>query len=314
MAKYLNPYTDFGFEKLFGSEFNKDLLISFLNAMFEKSSAIPKDEILDITYLNAEKLGRKSSERKAIFDVYCTTRSGAKFIVEMQNVFQQFFKDRSVYYSSFPIREMAKRDSEDEHWNYELQRIYTFGILNFVFKDEGKDFSGDIKTVNEFSDDDLFHVVMLTDLTTGKVFYNKLVYLYLEMPKFNKKEDELETMYDKWLFVLKNLPKLLDRPKELQERVFKKLFEQAEIAMLDDKEYSDYEESLHNLWDITNAMSDAEMKGYGKGKEVGIAEGRAEGRADAMREMARAIKAMGKMTIEEIATATGLTPDEISKI
>ena len=310
MAKYLNPYTDFGFKKLFGTEFNKDLLISFLNAMFEKSSAIPKDEILDITYLNAEKLGRKSSERKAIFDVYCTTKSGAKFIVEMQNVFQQFFKDRSVYYSSFPIREMARRDSEDEHWNYELKRIYTFGILNFVFKDEEKDDCGDIKTVNEFSDDNLFHVVMLTDLTTGKVFYNKLVYLYLEMPKFHKKEDELETMYDKWLFVLKNLPKLLDRPKELQERVFKKLFEQAEIAMLDDKEYSDYEESLHNLWDITNAMNDAELKGYGKGKEAGIA----EGRADAMREMARALKAIGKMTIEEIATATGLSSDEISKI
>ncbi len=321
MSKYLNPYTDFGFKKLFGSEFNKDLLISFLNAMFEKSSAIPKDEILDITYLNAEKLGRKSSERKAIFDVYCTTKSGAKFIVEMQNVFQQFFKDRSVYYSSFPIREMAKRDSEDEHWNYELQRIYTFGILNFVFKDEKKDFSGDIKTVNEFSDDDLFHVVMLTDLTTGKVFYNKLVYLYLEMPKFHKKEDELETMYDKWLFVLKNLPKLLDRPKELQERVFKKLFEQAEIAMLNDKEYSDYEESLHNLWDITNAMNDAELKGYGKGKEAGIAEGEAKGRAEGRAEgakqekiaIARAMKQHGD-DIDYIAAITGLSPDEISNI
>ena len=277
MAKYLNPYTDFGFKKLFGTELNKDLLISFLNAMFEKSSAIPKDEIIDITYLNAEKLGRSSSERKAIFDVYCTTANGAKFIVEMQNVFQQFFKDRSVYYSSFPIREMAKRDSADEHWNYELNKIYTFGILNFVFKDEEKDETGELKTVNEFSDDDLFHVVMLTDLTTGKVFYKKLVYLYLEMPKFSKTESELETMYDKWLFVLKNLSRLLERPKELQERVFKKLFEQAEIAMFTDKEYSDYEESLHNLWDITNAMNDAEMKGFGKGKEQGRVEGIAEG-------------------------------------
>ena len=321
MAKYLNPYTDFGFKKLFGTEFNKDLLISFLNAMFERSSAIPKDEILDITYLNAEKLGRKSSERKAIFDVYCTTKSGAKFIVEMQNVFQQFFKDRSVYYSSFPIREMARRDSEDEHWNYELQRIYTFGILNFVFKDEEKDESGDIKTVNEFSDDDLFHVVMLTDLTTGKVFYNKLVYLYLEMPKFSKKEDELETMYDKWLFVLKNLSKLLERPKELQERVFKKLFEQAEIAMFTDKEYSDYEESLHNLWDITNAMSDAEAKGFGKGEakghaegiEVGRAEGRAEGAKQQAIETARQMKTDGIPTAT-IAKYTNLAPEEIEKM
>ena len=305
MAKYLNPYTDFGFKKLFGTEFNKDLLISFLNAMFEKSSAIPKDEILDITYLNAEKLGRKASERKAIFDVYCTTKSGAKFIVEMQNVFQQFFKDRSVYYSSFPIQEMAKRDSEDEHWNYELNRLYTFGILNFVFKDEEKDVYGDLRTVNEFSDDDLFHVVMLTDLTTGKVFYKKLVYLYLEMPKFDKKEDELVTMYDKWLFVLKNLPKLLDRPKELQERIFKKLFEQAEIAMLDDKEYSDYEESLHNLWDITNAMTDAEKKGFGKGM--------AEGAKQQAIDIARKMKNHGD-SFDYIADITGLTKEEIETI
>ncbi|MBQ3658493.1 MAG: PD-(D/E)XK nuclease family transposase [Bacteroidales bacterium] len=262
MSKYINPYTDFGFKKLFGTEFNKDLLMSFLNALFEKSNEIPKDEILDITYLNAEKLGRKASERKAIFDVYCTTKSGAKFIVEMQNVFQQFFKDRSVYYSSFPIREMAKRDSSDEHWNYELQKIYTVGILNFVFKDEEKDNkTSELKTVNEFSDDDLMHVVMLTDRMTGKVFYEKLAYIYLEMPKFDKKENELETMYEKWLFVLKNLPKLLERPKELQDRIFDKLFKQAEIAMFTDKEYSDYEESLHNLWDITNAMNDAENKG-----------------------------------------------------
>ncbi|MBO4772757.1 MAG: PD-(D/E)XK nuclease family transposase, partial [Bacteroidales bacterium] len=170
-----------------------------------------------------------------------------------------------------------------------------------------------LKTVNEFSDDDLFHVVMLTDLTTGKVFYNKLVYLYLEMPKFNKKEDELVTMYDKWLFVLKNLSRLLERPKELQERVFKKLFEQAEIAMFSDKEYSDYEESLHNLWDITNAMNDAEEKGFGKGKEEGRAEGIAEGAKAQAIDIARKMKLHGD-DIDYIVTITGLTKDEISKI
>jgi len=326
MSKYLNPYTDFGFKKLFGSEFNKDLLISFLNALFERSSEIPKDEIIDITYLNAEKLGRKASERKAIFDVYCTTKSGAKFIVEMQNVFQQFFKDRSVYYSSFPIREMAKRDNSDEHWNYELQKIYTVGILNFVFKDEEKDDkTGELKTVNEFSDDDLMHVVMLTDRITGKVFYKKLVYIYLEMPKFDKKENELKTMYEKWLYVLKNLPKLLERPKELQERIFEKLFKQAEIAMFTDKEYSDYEESLHNLWDITNAMNDAESKGFGKGKEEGLQQGlekgleqglqqgRAEGARQNALENAKRMKAKG-YDIQIIADITQLSVEDIEKL
>ncbi len=319
MAKYINPYTDFGFKKLFGTELNKDLLISFLNALFEKSSELPKDEIEDITYLNAEKLGRSASERRAIFDVYCTTKSGAKFIVEMQNVFQQFFKDRSVYYSSFPIHEMAKKDSKEEHWNYELNRIYTVGILNFVFKDEEKDdASGDLKTVNEFSDDDLLHVVMLVDINTGKVFYRKLAYLYLEMPKFNKTETELETMYDKWLFVLKNLSRLLERPKELQERVFEKLFRQAEIAMFTPEEYTEYEESLHSMWDITNAMNDAEAKGYGKGKEVGLEEGIEKGRAVGEQQkaidIARTLKNMGSMTLEQIAEITKLSLDDLMDI
>ena len=310
MAKYINPYTDFGFKKLFGTELNKDLLISFLNALFEKSKELPKDEIEDITYLNPEKLGRSASECRAIFDVYCTTKSGAKFIVEMQNVSQQFFKDRSVYYSSFPIHEMAKKDSKGEHWNYEFNKIYTVGILNFVFKDVEMDVeSGELKTVNEFSDDDLLHVVMLVDISTGKVFYRKLAYLYLEMPKFSKTETELVTMYDKWLFVLKNLSRLLERPKELQERVFEKLFRQAEIAMFTPEEYTAYEESLHSLWDITNAMNDAEAKGFGKGKE----EGRAEGRAEALLDTARNLKSMG-LPVEKIVKATGLTPDEISEI
>lgn len=314
MSKYINPYTDFGFKKLFGTELNKDLLISFLNALFEKSREIPKDEIEDITYLNAEKLGRPASERRAIFDVYCTTKSGAKFIVEMQNVFQQFFKDRSVYYSSFPIREMAKKDSKDEHWNYELQKVYTVGILNFVFKDEDKGIdNGELKTVNEFTDDELFHVVMLTDLSTGKVFYKKLVYLYLEMPKFNKTESELVTMYDKWLFVLKNLSILLERPKELQERVFEKLFRQAEIAMFSPEEYTDYEESLHNLWDITNAMNDAEMKGFGKGEQKGREEGREEGRHETLLALARQMKA-DNMPLDMIIKYSGLTQDEINNL
>jgi len=322
MSKYLNPYTDFGFKKLFGSELNKDLLISFLNALFEQSKGIVNDEITDITYLNAEKLGRSASERRAIFDVYCTTKHGNRFIVEMQNVFQQFFKDRSVYYSSFPIREMAKKDTKDETWNYELQSVYTVGILNFVFKDEKKEEdTGKLKIVNEFSDDDLFHIVVLTDQTTGKVFYDKLVYFYLEMPKFQKKEDELVTMYDKWLFVLRNLSKLLERPRELQERIFERVFKEAEIAMFSPEEYTAYEESLHSLWDITNAMNDAESKGFNKGKKegekLGIEKGREQGRVEGEKLgiVKTAIAMLKKgLPVELIAEISQLSVEEIEKL
>ena len=97
--RYINPYTDFGFKKLFGTEMNKDLLISFLNALFHDEKVI-----IDVKYLNSEKLGEGYGDRKAIFDVYCENEDGEKFIVEMQKVEQRYFKDRSVFYSTFPIR------------------------------------------------------------------------------------------------------------------------------------------------------------------------------------------------------------------
>ena len=102
--RYINPHTDFGFKRLFGSEFNKELLISFLNALFRG-----EQDVKDVTYLNSEQLGDRADARRAIFDVYCENQKGEKFIVEMQNVYQEFFKDRTIYYSTFPIREQAQR-------------------------------------------------------------------------------------------------------------------------------------------------------------------------------------------------------------
>nr|WP_218068248.1 PD-(D/E)XK nuclease family transposase [Candidatus Thiosymbion oneisti] len=103
--KYLNPFTDFGFKKLFGIEPNKDLLIDFLNELLRRDEG----EIRDITYLSPEQLGRTSGERKAIFDIYCENAQGEKFIVETQQAKQNYFKDRSIYYSTFPIQNQAQK-------------------------------------------------------------------------------------------------------------------------------------------------------------------------------------------------------------
>ena len=100
--RYINPYTDFGFKKLFGTEMNKDLLISFLNALF-----MGHQNIKDISYLPMERLGLYGN-RRAIFDVYCEDENGSEFIVEMQNVSQQYYKDRSVFslHSQYRIKAM----------------------------------------------------------------------------------------------------------------------------------------------------------------------------------------------------------------
>ena len=145
--KYVNPYTDFGFKLLFGTAMNKELLISFLNALLVK-----EEKVKDVTYLNTEHLGTQEYDRRAVFDVYCENEKGEKFLVEMQRGEQQFFKDRSLFYSTFPIREQGKRGE----WNYELKAVYIIGILNFSFDDTDEAY--------------FHHEVKLVDLYTRKVF------------------------------------------------------------------------------------------------------------------------------------------------
>ena len=287
-GRYVNPYTDFGFKLLFGTPVNKDLLIGFLNALFRG-----EQEITDVTYLNAEQLGRAEWDRKAVFDVYCENVKGERFIVEMQKARQKYFKDRSVFYSTFPIREQAKVGD----WDYELKSVYTVGVLNFVF-DEDKD------------DEEYYHhEVKLMDVGRKEVFYEKLTFIYLEMPKFRKREEELETLFDKWMFVLKNLATLLDRPAALQERVFKRLFETAEIARFSESEMRDYEESLKNLRDLGNVLNTAKEEGRKEGREEGIEEGE---KRKSM-EMALRMREDG-MPLEVIAKYTGLSVEEIQNL
>ncbi|WP_353573267.1 Rpn family recombination-promoting nuclease/putative transposase, partial [Candidatus Albibeggiatoa sp. nov. BB20] len=178
--KFISPFTDFGFKKLFGTEPNKDLLIDFLNQLLQNDTG----KIKELNYLPLEQLGQNEDARKAIFDIYCESETGEKFIVELQKAKQNYFKDRSVYYSTFPIQQQAEKGD----WNFKLNAVYTIGILDFVFEEDKHD-----KAV-------FHHEVQLFDKNTKKVFFDKLTYIYLEMPKFTKTEAELKTHYDKWLY------------------------------------------------------------------------------------------------------------------
>lgn len=179
------------------------------------------------------------------------------------------------------------------------------GILDFVFPD------------NEYPKDSLRHEVKLVDVGDNHVFCDKQTFLYLEMPKFKKKEEELETMYDKRLFVLHNLSRLMARPAALQERVFTRLFEQAEIARYSTEERQDYEESLKVYRDWKNVLDTAELKGLKKGLKQGFEQGREqrlkEGILDERRKNARTMKSLG-LPLEIIAKVTGRSVEEIEKL
>jgi predicted transposase/invertase (TIGR01784 family) len=229
--KYINQFTDFGFKKIFGEEENKDLLVDFIQTLMPE-----KSNITTINYLKTEKLGRANTERKAIFDLYCENDKGEKFIVELQRAEQDYFKERSIYYSTFAIQEQAKKGK----WDYNWQGVYTIAIMDFSFTHS---LHKNVKTQ-----------VVLYDEENGMVFTNKLKYIYLEMDKFKKSIEELETYYDKWLFILKNLHLLDEIPPELREKSFQKLFNVAEIAKYNPKDRQTYENSLKYYRDMENSL------------------------------------------------------------
>ena len=269
--------------------------MSFLNALLQG-----REEIREITYLNTEHLGTQEYDRRAVFDAYCTNEKGEYFLVEMQKGEQQFFKDRSLYYSAFAIREQAPRGE----WDYGLKGIYTIGILNFKIFEHDADYR---------------HEVKLMDVATKQVFYDKLTFIYLEMPKFTKTEKDLETLSDKWLYAIKNLAALMERPATLQEKVFAHLFEAAEIAKFDKMERLEYEESLKNYRDWYSVMKTAQEKGHQKGLEEGREEGRKEGREEGRKEganekaldIARQMKQSGIAT-EMIVRYTGISEEQVN--
>ena len=283
--RYISLLTDFGFKRIFGTDPNKDLLIDFLNSLFDGEQVVK-----DVTYLNSEHVGDVHSERKAIFDVYCENEKGEKFIVEMQNASQQYFKDRSLYYATFPIREQAQKGGL---WNYELKHVYVVALLNYDM------------TEPSFAKDTINHDIGLLDKQTHKVFNDKLTFKYVEISKFDKSIEELKSNYDKWIYVLQNLSRLDRQPTYLQTAVFTRLFKQAEIAGFTRTELREYEDSLKAFRDMKNSLDNAEEKG--------IAKGIVKGKKDKAVEIAKKLLEMD-MPIDAIMKATGLSMEEITKL
>ena len=304
-GRYINPYTDYGFKYLFGTEPNKEFTLALVNALLKG-----KEVIKSLTLLPNEQLGDTKDDRRSVFDVYCENEQGDKIIIEMQKADQQYFKDRSIYYSSFPIRQQGIKG----RWRFGLKAVYTIGILDFVF-DEDKD------------DEEYYHhVVKLMDVEKKEIFYDNLTYIYLEMPKFKKTESELQTLFDKWLYALKNLPRLLERPAALQERIFTKFFKVAEIANLNKDDYAKYVESEKIYYDLDGAFRSAANNGFKHGLKKGIAQGMAQGieqgmaqgmaqgleqgRMNEKRDTVRRLQLLG-LSVGQIAQGIGMTEQEV---
>ncbi|GAA4843242.1 Rpn family recombination-promoting nuclease/putative transposase [Algivirga pacifica] len=278
---YINPFTDFGFKLLFGTEANKDLLIDFLNQLLKEEAGT----IIHISYLNKEQKGKNKEARTSVYDIYCENQEGERFIVEIQKAKQDFFMDRMLYYATFPIQEQAKKGD----WNYELKAVYSIAILDFILPSSDK------------SDKEVITTGKLHDLRRNKIMSDKLTFYYLEMPKFEKEWQDCHTHFDKWLYLFKNLNQLHEMPVGLVDRTLKKFLKEAKIANLNNEEYAMYEESLKQYNDLKNSLDTARE------------EGREEGKKEEKIEIARNLKKAG-VSVDIIMSSTGLLKEEIEKL
>ena len=286
--RYINPFIDYGFKKLFATEGNKDILISFLNAVIEDAA----DPIVDLTYKNVELIGDFNGTRDSYLDAYCETSKGRQFIVEMQNSWQPFFKDRTLYYAAKAISNQAvkddptKRESSEgkkktKKWNYRLNEVYIIAVMNFNFP------------AKEYQPTDYHHRIMLTDLADNHVFYDKLTFIYLEMPKVGKAKLDMSRPLDRWLRVLYRLWGEEECPEELDEPVFRKLYKEAEYACFTPDQQLTYDRSWKRELDIYNQLEGGRILGLEQGREEGLEQGREEGRKEEKEAIARKLLEAG---------------------
>jgi predicted transposase/invertase (TIGR01784 family) len=278
-AKYVNPFTDFGFKKIFGEEASKPLLIDFLNSL------LPKIHIKNLRFKDKNKNGRSAEERQAIYDIYCENENGEKIIIELQKAKLNYFKDRTIYYSTFPIQEQAEKGE----WNYELQAVFCIGILDFEF--------------NKDANKEVIHTAILKD-QNNRVFYDKLTFVYLEMPHFTKKEHELETRLDKCLYFIKHLEDFQSIPEIFKDKIFVDAFKKAEIAKYSPEEREAYEQSLKTFRDNKAVMDYALDTSFDEGKKKGKIE-------EKMEIIDKGIE-MG-LKLEQLSILTGISIEEIKK-
>lgn len=265
--------------------------MDFLNQLLPE-----KHQITQLTYGKTEALSDAAAERKAVFDIYCTNQNGERFIVEVQKAKFNYFKERSIFYSTYPIREQVEKGE----WDFALEAIYTVGILDFVFEETKEE-------------DQVLTRVQLKDQQC-RVFYEKLTYLYIELPKFKKPLEALENRFEQWLYLLKNLDQLQGRPSALQDRIFEKFFEAAEIARYTPTEREAYQQSLKHLRDWYAAEKTAWQEGLEQGLEEGLEKGKLQGLEEGVkkekRETAMRLLKAG-IDMEIVKNASGLGIEEL---
>lgn len=232
------------------------------------------------------------------FDVYCKTGDGKRIIIEMQSRSQTSLLSKSVYYSTFAIQDQLKRGIKD----YDFTPVY---VIYFLCEDI-EEFEGRqsyITRVNLCTTEDNIFVV------------RNLNYIYVELNKFRKTEEELseDNVLDGLLYSIKHISKLTAIPDKLKKLLFRKLYEAARFAEMSEMEQHRYIRRMTTKEDIKNQISYGIRKGIERDIEKRSAELREEFPAEGRAECREKGRAEG-MACQNIAECTGIALDEVERI
>ena len=325
-ARYANIMLDTAFKIVFGSAANKSLLIQLLECL------IPGKKISSLKYEDKEIPGFFVTEKKTIFDLYCKTDKGERFVVEMQLHEQTHYCDRALFYSTYPIREQLITSKEEEKLrkkrkrkkinSYELKPVYMISILDHSLNHVSSDAIRD----------GLVSSYAIRADNGGELMTDSLHFIYLELGRLPYKEDEAgkcETLVEKLAFAFKYMSVLHERPAEFGEVFFHRLFQAAELAKMTPLQRRQYDIDMFTEIDRRAQLAFASEKGLAEGRERGLAEGRekglAEGRERGLAEGRELGNKEGKKNIAkrmiergfpavDVAEMTGLSEDEIRQL
>ena len=293
MARFINPFTDWGFKRIFGQEMSKDLLMNFLNELLRGEHVIR-----DLTFMDKELLADTKDARSCIYDIYCETDRGERIIVEMQNAYQKYFGDRTLFYAAKSIVRQGERGS----WDYALAPVYVVCFMNFTAAEN---------TLRKMRTD-----VMLMDKDSGTVFSQSLRMIYLSLPLFTKAAEECVNDFERWIYILKNMENLETMPFEVNEEIFERLARIADVTTLTSKERDKYEASMKVLRDnyaVQQGMLSQLNEGIKEGFEKGMKQGWEKGMEKGMEKTAMRMLAKG-LSVSLISEMTGLSEGDVRNL
>ncbi len=289
--KYADLLDDDVFKLVFGQESSKDVMVEFLNQV------ITDRNIVDLDFMDKEMRPSERGKKKSVYDMFCKTDDGSRIVVEVQRRKQPFYVERSIYYSTFQVRNQVDAGREE----YSFYPVYVISILDFNIEENAG--NPEVKTVYR-----------LYEEKTHNLLTDRLTFIYIELAKFTKTAEELDgNVMDGMYFCLKNMSRLENCPEKLNHGVFRKMFHISELLNMDEETRSKVIDKMTTERDLRNQMAyakrEAIAEGRAEGRAEGLAAGLAEGRADTIRQLLKS-----GMAIEVISDALNLSEEEIRKV